>query len=194
MWIDHVLYGTADLDAAARRVADELGLAAVGGGRHDGLGTENRIVPVGDRSYIELLAIADRDEAMRSPLGSAVAAAIERGDGLITWAVAVDDVERLASDLGTEVTTVTRQGTVARLTGVAESMAEPCLPFFIERDPARPLRSEAAAAPGIVWIEVSGDAERLEQWLRGASLPARVVAGTPGVRAIGVGERELRND
>lgn len=128
------------------------------------------------RSYIELLAIADRDEAMRSPLGSAVAAAIERGDGLITWAVAVDDVERVASDLGTDVTTVRRQGMVARLTGVAESMAEPCLPFFIERDPVRALRSDAGAAPGIGWIEVSGSAERLEQWLGGASLPIRLVA------------------
>jgi hypothetical protein len=45
----------ADLDAAAERLQAELGLLAVGGGRHDGLGTRNRIVPLGDGSFLELL-------------------------------------------------------------------------------------------------------------------------------------------
>jgi hypothetical protein len=39
---------------------------------------------------------------------------------------------------------------------------------------------------------VAGDAERLRAWLDGAALPVRVVDGPPGVRAMGVGTRELR--
>ena len=62
MRIDHVIYAAADLDAAAARIESELGLVAGGGGRHEGLGTVNRIVPLGG-GYLELLAVADREEA-----------------------------------------------------------------------------------------------------------------------------------
>src|SRR4051794_4748268 len=176
MRIDHVIYATGDLDAAAGRVEAQLGVAAVPGGRHEGLGTHNRIVPLGG-GYLELLAVADAEEAARSALGSAALARLERGaEGLIGWAVAVDDVAPVAARLGTVVTTIRRSGLSARLTGVAEAMREPCLPFFIARDPGVPDPAGAGDAGGIAWIEVAGDAARLERWLGGAPLPVRVVA------------------
>jgi len=194
--IDHVIYACADLDAAAARVEAELGIAAGGGGRHERIGTHNRIVPLGG-GYLELLAVADPAEAAASDLGRAVQARIAAtGDGLMGWAVAVDDVEPVAARLGTAISTIARSGLTAHLTGVAEAMREPLLPFFIARDPgvADPAGSRGGdgGAGGIAWVEVSGDAARLEDWLGGASLPVRVVAGAPGVRAMGVGERELR--
>lgn len=192
MRIDHVVCGTADLDAAASRLEAELGLVAVAGGRHDGLGTRNRIVPLGDGTFLELLAVADPQEAGRSALGAALQTAIARGDGLLAWAVAVDDVGSVAERLGTPITTVGRQSMTARLTGLAESLAEPCLPFFIERDPTR-AAPRPAHASAIRWIEVAGDAGRLRQWLGGGELPVRVVVGQPAVRAVGIGEHELRS-
>jgi catechol 2,3-dioxygenase-like lactoylglutathione lyase family enzyme len=192
MRIDHVIYATADLDAAAARVEAELGVAAVAGGRHEGLGTHNRIVPLGG-GYLELLAVADPGEAASSDLGAAVQARIARtGDGLMGWAAAVDDVGSVAARLGTAVTTIARQGLSAQLTGVAEAMREPHLPFFIGRDPGVPDPGAAGAPGGIAWIELAGDAARLERWLGGAELPLRVVRGDPAVLAMGVGERELR--
>jgi Glyoxalase-like domain len=189
--IDHVIYAAADLDAAAARVEEVLGVAAVPGGRHDGLGTHNRIVPLGG-GYLELLAVADAQEARRSPLGSAVLERIARtGDGLMGWAVAVDDVAPVAARLGSAISTIARSGLTARLTGVAEAMREPALPFFIARDPGIADPS-GRGGPGIAWLEVAGDGERLRGWLDGAALPVRVVAGAPGVRAMGVGDRELR--
>jgi hypothetical protein len=193
MRVDHVIYGTGDLDAAAARFADEFGLPVVPGGRHDGLGTHNQLVPLGDGSFIELLAVANREEAMRSPLGAALCAAIERRDGLLGWAVGVEDIDGHAGRLGTLISTVGRQGMVARLTGVMEALAEPCLPFFIERGPDLNLRSVTRAKAGLVWIEVAGNAGRLEQWVGGVQLPVRVVDGPPGVCAIGIGNRELRS-
>jgi hypothetical protein len=190
--IDHVIYATADLDAAAAHVEQVLGVAARGGGRHERIGTHNRIVPLGG-GYLELLAIADAGEAARSELGRAITARIADGDGLMGWAVAVDDVEPVAARLGTEISTIARSGLTARLTGVAEAMREPFLPFFIARDagvadPSGP----AGGAGGIAWLEVSGDADRLARWLGGADVPVRVVAGPAAVRAMGVGDRELR--
>jgi hypothetical protein len=192
--IDHVIYATADLDAAAKRIERDLGLQARGGGRHDGLGTHNRIVPLG-RGYIELLAVADPGEAAASDLGQAVAANLERvGDGLMGWAVSVDDVAPVAARLGVEVSKIGRQGMTAQLAGLEEAMREPSLPFFIARDHGIPdPAADAQDAGGITWIEVSGDADRVGQWLGVADLPVRVVDGEPGVNAAGIGpDRELR--
>jgi glyoxalase-like protein len=187
--IDHVIYAAADLDEAAARIERELGLAVHGGGRHEGLGTHNRIVPLGG-GYLELLSVADRDEAAGSDLGRALLA--RDGDGLCGWAVAVDDVEPVARRLGTPVTTIRRSGLSARLTGVAEAMREPFLPFFISRDHDSPDPGAGSDAGGITWLEIAGDAARLERWLDFAGLPIRTVDGPPAVRAVGIGERELR--
>jgi hypothetical protein len=186
--IDHAIWATRDLDATAARFEREHGLAATGGGRHDGLGTHNRIVPLGG-GYLELLAVADPEEAAGSPLGRTVAAAEE---GWLGWACVVDDVEAVAARLGTEVTTLSRSGFSARLTAVPEAMAEPALPFFLERSAETPDPGEGARHGGLTWIEVSGDAGRLREWLGGAGLPVRVRPGDPALLAVGVGSRELR--
>jgi hypothetical protein len=187
-----VIYAAADLDAATARIERELELTAVGGGRHEGLGTLNRIVPLGG-GYLELLAVADREEAQRSEFGRGLLSRLARGgDGLLGWAVAIDDVEPVAHRLGTEITTIRRAGLSARLTGMAEAMQEPFLPFFISRDPGVPDPGIEGEAGGITSIEVAGDTARLERWLASTQLPVRVVDGPPAVRAVRIGERELR--
>ena len=112
-------------------------------------------------------------------------------DGLFGWAVAVQDVPAHAERLALKVTTIERGGLTARLAGVAEAMAEPWLPFFIQRDPGT--KNWAPPTPGgdaggIDWIELTGDPERLGAWLGGEELPVRCAAGdAPGLRAVGLG-------
>jgi len=190
--IDHVIYGTSDLASAARRVEQVVGVAAVAGGRHEGLGTHNQIVPLSGDTYIELLAVADPEEASRTPLGASLQAAIGAREGLLGWAVAVSDIDPVAARLRTSISTISREGMTARLTGVAESLNEPCLPFFIERLTDSEAEAPGGPAAGISWIEVACDARRLENWLGGAELPVRIRGGSAAVLAIGVGERELR--
>jgi hypothetical protein len=108
--IDHVIWATSDLDAAAERFEREHGLAVAGGGRHEGTGTENRILPLGG-GYVELLAIVDAEEAVSAPLGSVLAGA---GEGWLGWAVVVDDVAAVAARLGTQVSGIAREGSRAR--------------------------------------------------------------------------------
>jgi Glyoxalase-like domain len=194
MRIDHVIYAARDLEATAARLEAEHGLKAVGGGRHDGMGTHNTIVPLGN-GYLEILAVIDPEEARTSSLGRAVTSRIEtRGEGLAGWAAAVEDVEEVAERNGSEISTIGRQGMTARLTGVAEAMAEPCLPFFIQRDAGIPDPARAGAAyGGIAWLEVAGEPERLGAWLGGlGELPLRISPGPPAVLAVGIGDRELR--
>ncbi len=149
-------------------------------------------MPLGG-GYLELLALADPEEADRSTVGVAVRKRIEQAaDGLAGWAVAVEDVGPIAARLGTSITTIARQGLSAHLTGLIESMREPFLPFFIARDAGVTDPGAPGDAGGITWIEVAGDLARLEQWLGGVGLPVRIVEGSPGVRALGIGSRELR--
>ena len=192
MRVDHVVYAAADLDAAAARIESEFGLIAGGGGRHEGLGTCNRVVPLGG-AYLELLGVADPDEAARSDFGRGLLSRLaEGGDGLLGWAVAVDDVDPVARRLGTTISTIKRAGLSARLTGLAEAMQEPFLPFFISRDAGVSDPGIGGDAGGITWIEVAGDAARLERWLDFAPLSVRVLDDSPAVRAVGIGEREFR--
>jgi hypothetical protein len=187
-----VIYVTGDLDAAAGRLQSELGLTAVEGGKHEGHGTQNRIVPLGG-GYLELMAVADPDEAAGSPIGGAVQARLaEHGDGLFAWAVVVDDLDPIAERLDSPVTPIVREGLSARLVGVGESLRNPALPFFIERDEGVGDPGAGGNAGGITCLEVAGDRGTLANRLGGAELPVKVVEGPAGVRAMGIGERELR--
>ncbi|HET6550361.1 MAG TPA: VOC family protein [Solirubrobacter sp.] len=184
-----MIYATTDLDAGSARVEAELGLAVLPGGRHVGQGTHNRIVPLGG-GYLELLAICDAEEAAASPIGRVLLERIA-GDGLLAWAVSGVDVPEVAERLGTPLHSVRRDGMTAHVTGVETALTEPTLPFFVQSDaPSHP--GDGGTAGGLTWIEVAGDAARLREWLAGALLPVRVVDGAPAVRAVGIGERELR--
>ena len=173
MRIDHVIYATRDLDAAAARLEADHGLVAAGGGRHAGIGTENRIVPLGG-GYLELIAVVDQAEAERSALGATLAERIlTRGEGLMGWVVGVEDVVAEAERTGAELSTIERDGLRAQLAGVATAMAEPALPFFIQRDPG-------IADPG-----EGGDArrDRLGRGLRRRRAAARVARRRRAARA-----------
>ncbi len=103
--IDHLVVAVEDPDAAAAELERLAGLRATGGGRHDRLGTFNRLVWLGD-SYIELIGVFDRALAAESWIGAptvraldaiagdAVGGAATAGAGeLATWAVATDAID-----------------------------------------------------------------------------------------------------
>ena len=190
MRLDHVIYGTADLDVAQRRIERELGLEVLPGGRHVGQGSHNRIVPLGD-GYLELMAIHDPEEAATNPFGEVLLEVlpVER---LVGWAVLVDDIDAVAQRLGTPLLTVRRDTLGASVTGVQEALREPTLPFFIGANARGSRPGELRDAGGLTWIEVAGDAARLRDWVGGAELDVRVVEGEPAVRALGIGDREFR--
>ncbi len=91
--IDHLVIACPDPDAAAAELDQAVGLTATGGGRHEDFGTFNRLVWLAD-AYLELVGIDDRQLALAKPFGRAVAQALdERGGGLVTYALADDELE-----------------------------------------------------------------------------------------------------
>jgi hypothetical protein len=204
--IGQVILGTRDLDAAAASLRAG-GFEVLDGGRHPGLGTANRIVPLGD-SYLEVLGIVDGAEAGTQDYGRALLRETEAGDRLVRWSIRTSQVEAEAARLG--LTPEHRQrvrpdGSVLRwqAAGLDGALAEPWLPFFMQWEsdddfPGTIPVAHPAGPSSLAWIEISTpDRERLARRTDGqADLRVRVVDGEPGVHAAAIatprGELVLR--
>jgi hypothetical protein len=143
MEVDHVLIAVDDLEAAAKEVEERYGLTSVEGGRHQGFGTANRIVPLGE-TYLELVAVVDRAEAAASGFGSWVGGG-ER-PRLLGWCLRTDALDAVAECLGLTIADGSRarpDGAVLRwrMAGLERSADEPSLQFFIEWGPAPRIRA-----------------------------------------------------
>ena len=96
---DHVVIGVRDLEAASARYR-ALGFEVNPGGRHTGLGTANAIIRFGV-DYIELLTVADPEEAERAGGSSKVLLDLlqDRPGALAGYALATADIEEDAERL-----------------------------------------------------------------------------------------------
>jgi hypothetical protein len=97
--IDHAIIGARDIEAVAGRLWERHGLASLPGGRHAGWGTHNRIVPLAG-PYLEIIGVADENEALRDPMGRWLLANTATGDPLMAWCCESGDIERHARRLG----------------------------------------------------------------------------------------------
>jgi hypothetical protein len=97
--IDHLVIACEDPDAAAAELESSLGLKATGGGRHERLGTFNRIAWLADGSFLELIGVEDETVAEGNPIGGAVMRSLRSGGGLATYALLDDDLEVTAGTL-----------------------------------------------------------------------------------------------
>ena len=192
MRIDHVSLATADLQQATTRLERELGLRQTGEEDQPHLGTRVLLFGLGG-AYLELVAITDRDRANSTELGKAMARNIDAaGEGLMGWAVAVHNVNKIAKRLDLPVLATNPHGPAARMAGVPEAMLDPALPFFVQRDRGVPDPGTEGEHGGIPWIEVAGHETVIRRWLRTDKLPVRIVEGESAVLACGIGDQALR--
>lgn len=100
--LDHLVVAAADLDTGRQYIEDLLGVRTEAGGRHDTIGTHNRLLRLGDDQYLEIIAI-DRDAppperprffALDDP---AMQAAIQSRPRLITWVARASDLDEAAA-------------------------------------------------------------------------------------------------
>ena len=195
--IDHVILGVHDLDAATRRMED-VGFGVVDGGRHVGLGTANRVVPIprahgAAPHYLELLGVVDRREAEACEFGRRLLARIAGGDRLTRWCFQTDDLDGVATRLAL---TPQARGRLrpdgVRLTwraaGLDASLKESWLPFFVAWDepsmhPGATPVTHRTTPLGIAWVELAtDDRARLARYVADGSADIRVVPGAPGLR------------
>lgn len=188
-FLDHVLLGVRDLEAAADRFRREWGLGTVPGGSPVP-GVANVIVPLAPPVYLELVTATD---AGASEAAARLAAVTAAGDRLFTWAIEPDDLDARAAGLGVEPLSGGGDTGRWRLLGEVEQGR----PFFIEYDIARASRVEGwqrayveaahdCAPGGVTYLEVGGGESGMRQWVGEVDVPLRVVGGEPRLAAVGI--------
>ena len=106
--LDHLVVAARSLDEGARWVESRLGVRVPPGGRHEMMGTHNRVMALGDSVYLEIIAI---DPDRKRPSGPrwfglddpAVARSLVDSPRLLTWAVNTKDLESLLHASGISV-------------------------------------------------------------------------------------------
>jgi hypothetical protein len=173
MRLDHVSYaaGPEGLDATARELATLLGVELVNGGVHPRFGTRNRVLPVSDRHYLEVVEVLDHPAADKVPFGQAVKARSDAGGGWLGWVVAVDDLAPVEARLGRPAVDGNRKRPDGyelrwKQIGIKGLINDPQLPFFVHWESDA---SEHPSQPGngveLLRIEIAGDPHRVAEWL-----------------------------
>ena len=96
--LDHLVIAARDLAEGSAWLEAVLGVPMSGGGRHEAMGTHNRLLSLGSGRYLEVIAIDPEASAPSRPrwfdLDSAgLRNRLESGPALATWAVRSDDIE-----------------------------------------------------------------------------------------------------
>lgn len=190
--VDHLVLCVRDLDEAVEEL-EGMGLASLPGGRHQGHGTANRIVPLGD-AYLELVTVVDAADAVSSPFGSWVSGKAREGLAIDAVCLRTHDLDELCRQLGLESKAMSRTRPDGvelrwRLAGLEEALTR-SLPFFIEWGvpdellPGASLVSHPAGSVALGRVLMLGDAEALGFWVGGADQ----VAVEPGEKADNLAE------
>jgi hypothetical protein len=201
MRLDHIVFaaGPGGLPATAERLSGLLGEEFQDGGVHPRFGTRNRILPLTDRTYIELVEVLDHPASDKAPFGQAVRARSELGGGWLGWVIAVDDIAPLEARLGRAAVNGNRHRPdghelLWKQLGVKGLQADPQLPFFVQwvSDPADHPSVGASGRISLESLEIAGDPARVSEWLgQPVEQPLEDVKvewvapnGTPGLTAV----------
>jgi hypothetical protein len=201
MRLDHLVFaaGPGGLAGTAARLSELLGEEFQDGGVHPRFGTRNRILPLTDHTYLELVEVLDHPASDKAPFGQAVRARSELGGGWLGWVVAVDDIAPLEERLGRAAVNGNRHRPdghelLWKQLGVKGLQADPQLPFFVqwEGDPADHPSTGASGQISLESLEIAGDPARVSEWLgQSVEQPLEDVKvewvapnGTPGLVAV----------
>lgn len=92
MLIDHIIYAAPELQAAVDDIENRLGVRAAGGGQHTGQGTHNKVLALGPRTYLEIIAPDPSQPEPAAPRPYGVHG-VKRA-GVVGWALQCDDIDR----------------------------------------------------------------------------------------------------
>lgn len=198
-FIDHVIYGVVDADAACARLREEHGFGSVPGGPHLG-GTTSRLVPLGPECFLELLGIEDASKDD----GRWLEATLQGRDRVLWWCLGVNDLDDTAQRRGLPIRVgQARDEDRDTLTFRSAGMPQYPLPFFLSLIGDRGARhrlqekryaaaGHACAPTGYTFVEVGDHQPVLEGWLgTDHGLPVRYAPGTgPGIHACGIATAE----
>ena len=197
--LDHILLGCSDLQGGIDFVEQHTGVRAVFGGVHPGRGTQNALLSLGTRRYLEIIAPDPQQSAADEHATRLRKLAEPR---LVGWAVHPGDLQVLAADLG-KVGIVTQgpnpgsrkrpDGRVLHWSTLAlKDNAKGLLPFFIEwsADTMHPSEDAPTGCQLLRFELFTPDTAALGETTAKLSLAVPIAKGTsPLLRAIIVGPK-----
>jgi glyoxalase-like protein len=95
--LDHILLGSNDLERGINFVERQTGVRATFGGVHPGRGTQNALLSLGDRHYLEIIAPDPAQPGVKNPIASNLHSLAE--PQLIGWAAHPGSVTAFAEKL-----------------------------------------------------------------------------------------------
>jgi Glyoxalase-like domain len=200
MRLDHLSYavGADGIEGTTSRLSALLGESFRDGGLHPRFGTINRVLPLRDGVYVEVVAVLDHPASDKVPFGQAVRDRSSAGGGWLGWVVAVDDISPVEQRLGRLAVQGNRHRPDGfelrwKQIGVKGLQADPQLPFVVqwEVDGDDHPSADATGTIALCALEIAGDPARVQSWLGEPALAAldevsvQWVAphGTPGIVA-----------
>lgn len=195
MEIDHVIILVGDLATGHDWMYSTHGLVSVPGGRHDGHGTANRIVPLGS-TYLELMAVVDPNEARDSEMGRWAMRRVEPTPRPTALCLRTGDADSVAARLHTEPVAMSRTrpdgSTISwRLVGASAMFTGLTSVFFIQWDsgayPGAMAAEHRVTPTGGLSLVLTGEQHDLDRRLGRHGLPITVEDGRPGVGSVTVG-------
>jgi catechol 2,3-dioxygenase-like lactoylglutathione lyase family enzyme len=95
--LDHILFGSPDLEAGIDFVEKRTGVRATFGGVHPGRGTQNALLSLGERRYLEIIAPDPAQPGVKNPIASNLRSLTE--PRLVGWAAHPGSVSAFAEKL-----------------------------------------------------------------------------------------------
>jgi hypothetical protein len=192
--LDHLILGAADLHLGIARVTEITGVEPAPGGSHPGAGTRNALLSLGNRQYLEIMAI-DNDQKesgrMAALIGNLTA------PRLIAWAAAADNIRNVAQralSAGCKIQGPDKGSRVKPAGGILKwqtvrivSRFEDVIPFFIEWDPTvtHPSQDSPRGCALRDFVIEHPDAEEVRKLLQQLGIDASINRGsTPTLKAV----------
>jgi hypothetical protein len=138
--IDHLVLAAPSLVAGILHVEEHLGVSTTYGGRHPGMGTQNALVRIGHKTYIEIIA-PDPKQNRVGPLWFGVEKV--ESPRWVNWAIRISDMDDAIHKLAVlgfypgplqSGSRITKDGTILswQLTDPRPLLMDGIIPFFID--------------------------------------------------------------
>jgi len=188
--LDHLVYAVPDLRAAVAELEDALGVPLLPGGTHPSWGTRNAILPLSDRTYLEVIG-PDPDAPRTGPIEIFGIGGLT-APRLVSWAAKGTDLAALVAsargngvELGgvSEGRRVRADGSALswQLTDPLQPRAGGLVPFFIDwgRGPHPAAAAEAEAEAELLGLSAEHpDPGAVTAQLRMLEIALDIVPGT----------------
>ena len=187
MLLDHILLGANDLQQGIEFVEKHTGVRAAFGGVHPGRGTQNALLSLGERRYLEIIAPDPAQSEVKGRLGPRLLSLTE--PKLVSWAAHPGTLTTFAASLRTRgfacagPTPGSRQRSDGKLlqwqTLALDDDMDGLLPFFIEWS-ADTIHPSVDSPKGCSLLEFAAEApesEKLQGELKKLTLDLPVLKG-----------------